>query len=174
MARRTADSSTDLTTTPFNDGLRVGDGMLGLAQGVEVDRGASLEPIWIPGGDVVLVQLLGPVDQLAGWPDSLWQAGQQDAERVAPSVEVTSLEDSLDRLLGGLVRRKCRPVVVAGVLRVSSVPEIRLRLPEPIERAFGHLVTITSTSSGQALRHRTSSVQRPTRPGRARDRCAQH
>src|SRR3990172_7781941 len=108
MARRTAASSIDLTTTEVTDRLGLRDGSLGFVAGIEVGRGGTIEPVRVAGGDVVFVEGLGRVDQGLVRAVRLGQTREQDAQRVAPGVEMTLLEQGLDGLLGRLVGSKGR------------------------------------------------------------------
>lgn len=57
---------------------------------------------------------------------------------MAPCFEMQMLKERLDRLLGRLLRRERGPIVIARLLGITGVAQVRFRLPKPISRALCH------------------------------------
>jgi len=60
-------------------------------------------------GDVVLVQLLGLIDERRVGPDLVEQACEQRAHSIAPGIQMPLLEERPDGLLRGPLAGKRRP-----------------------------------------------------------------
>lgn len=96
-------SSTDLTTTEFNDGLRVCDRLVRFLESVQIGRRSALETVRITSRDVMLVKLFSSVDEYTIWPLCIWQGREQEAEHMSPCILMELLKHGLNGLFGGLM-----------------------------------------------------------------------
>src|SRR5207237_10733500 len=98
MHRRMRASSTDLTTTEFNDGLRVCDRLVRFLESVQIGRRSALATVRITSRDVMLVKLFSSVDERTIWPLSIRQRREQEAEHMSPCILMEHVERGLHGL----------------------------------------------------------------------------
>src|SRR6185295_17840507 len=106
---RTEALSRDRARTELYDRSGVRDGLLRLAQGVVVARRALRKAGRVSRREVVLVEPLGPVDQIRVRALRIRQGREECHEIVTPRVGAEGQVERLARLLGGLLRGEGGP-----------------------------------------------------------------
>lgn len=129
-------------TTVLKNGLRARDRLLGLPARVEIKRGTALEAVRMARWNVMLVELLRPVEKRRIGGVFRREIGQEKAQDMSPGLPVELLKQRLDGLLRGLVRGERGPVVIAVVPGVPRVTQIPFGLSEPIRRTLRHVPSL--------------------------------
>ena len=109
--------------------------LLGFVVRVVIRRRPALEPVGIPGGNIMLVQSLGLHNEVGRRLERIRQIRQEEAHAVPPSVEMRRVVHRLDGFLGRLLSGEASPLIAAGLACMLSVAKISLCLSVSVLRA---------------------------------------
>ena len=112
--------------------------------GVVVQRRTRITSVGIPGEESVLVQPLCSLNQFLRHRSLLTHILQQTGQGMPPGCAAKAQEDALQGFVGGLLRRKTRPVVVSSLSGMSRVSQVMLCLLQPVERTIRHRDTLVT------------------------------
>jgi hypothetical protein len=97
----------------------------------------------------MLVECLGPVDQVVRGAAALRERGQQGSEIVTPRIAAEGQVQGLARLLGSLLRREDSPLEMTLACRKPCVADVKSRLAHPVSVSFWHTVTTLLEGAGE-------------------------